>query len=108
MCECDWGEVKLCLAGKLRRLQWAVFTSAKGNYRYARVCVNQEPPACQQSHAVCVAHIGGVYREMVYDTMSVAVKRLTGHREKKGNPGVTQSLGVFSVSVSGLHCVSWE
>jgi len=88
VCEFDWGEVTLFLDGKLRRVQLAVFTSAKGNYRYARVCVTQDTPSFQHSHAVFFVHIGGVYREMVYDNMSVAVKRFTGHREKEATQGV--------------------
>jgi len=35
VCEFDWGEVKLTLDGQDVTLQLAVFTSAKGNYRYA-------------------------------------------------------------------------
>jgi len=88
VCEFDWGEVKLFLDGKLRRLQLAVFTSAKGNYRYARLFVKQDTPSFQQSHGLFFAHIGGVYREMVYDNMSVAVKRFTGHREKEATQGL--------------------
>ncbi len=88
VCEFDWGEVKLFLDGTLRRLQLAVFTSAKGNYRYARLFVKQDTPSFQQSHALFFAHIGGVSREMVYDNMRVAVKRFTGHREKEATQGL--------------------
>ena len=37
VCEFDWGEVKLTIDGVNRSLQMAVFTSAKGNYRYAHL-----------------------------------------------------------------------
>ncbi len=41
VCEFDWGEVKLTIDGRDVTLQLAVFTSAKGNYRYARLFYNQ-------------------------------------------------------------------
>lgn len=33
VCEFDWGEVKLVIAGKDKTLQMSVFTSARGDYR---------------------------------------------------------------------------
>lgn len=42
VCEFDWGEVKLTIAGRLIKLQIAVFTSAAGNYRYATLFLKQD------------------------------------------------------------------
>ena len=36
-CEFDWGEVKLKIAGRNRILQMALFASARGNYRNAKL-----------------------------------------------------------------------
>ncbi len=88
VCEFDWGEVKIFIAGTLRKLQMAIFTTAKGNYRYARLFVKQDSAAFQQAHAVFFAHIGGVYRELVYDNMQVVVKRFVGPTEKEATKGL--------------------
>ena len=37
VCEFDWGDIKLNIAGHLFGFQLAVFTPAYSNYRYARV-----------------------------------------------------------------------
>ncbi len=88
VCEFDWGEAKLFIGGQLRKLQMAVFTSARGNYRYARLFVKQDTASFQHSHALFFEHIGGVYRELVYDNMKVAVKRFVGPTEKEATQGL--------------------
>lgn len=94
VCEFDWGEVKLFIGGRLKKLQMAVFTSAKGNYRYARVFVKQDTASFQQAHALFFKHISGVYRELVYDNMRVAVKRFVGPSEKEATRGLL-SLSIY-------------
>jgi transposase len=94
VCEFDWGEVKLRLAGQLKRIQMVIFTSAKGNYRYAWLCMKQDTPAFQQAHALFFEHLGGVYRELVYDNMKVAVKRFVGPTEKEATQGLL-SLSIY-------------
>lgn len=83
VCEFDWGEVKLDIDDQLRTFQLAVFTSAKGNYRYARLFSKQDTSCFCESHAHFFEHIGGVYRTMVYDNMKVAVKKIIGPSEKE-------------------------
>ena len=83
VCEFDWGEVKLFIAGELKTLQMAAFTGAKGNYRYARVFAKQDTPCFLESHALFFEHIGGAYRTLVYDNMKVAVKKFVGLTEKE-------------------------
>ncbi len=83
VCEFAWGEAKLFRGGPLRKLQMAVFTSARGNYRYARLFVKQDTAAFQHSQALFFEHIGGVYRELVSDTMKVAVKCFVGPHERE-------------------------
>lgn len=94
VCECDWGEVKLFLNGHLTRVQMGIFTSAKGNYRYARLFMHQDTAAFQQAHALFFEHLGGVYRTMVYDNMRVAVKKCVGPTEKEATQGLL-SLSVY-------------
>jgi transposase len=88
VCEFDWGEVQLRVAGTLTRFQMAIFTSACGNYRYAWLTPTQDTAAFQLAHALFFEHIGGVYRTLVYDNMKVAVKRFVGPSEKEATPGL--------------------
>lgn len=88
VCEFDWGEVKLFLGSVLKKFQMAVFTTAAGNYRYARLFVKQDTSAFQQAHALFFEHVGGVYRALVYDNMRVAVKRFVGPSEKEATSGL--------------------
>jgi transposase len=94
VCEFDWGEVKVFIEGTLKKLPMAVFTTAKGNYRYARLFVKQDTASFQQAHALFFDHIGGVYRELVYDNMKVAVKRFVGRTEKEATRGLL-SLSIY-------------
>lgn len=83
VCEFDWGDVKLFIQENLRTLQLAVFTSARGNYRYARLYARQDTPCFNETHALFFQHINGVYKTMVYDNSRVAVKRFVGINEKE-------------------------
>jgi transposase len=94
-CEFDWGEIKLCIAGKRRSLQLAVFTSAFSNYRYAFIYERQDTLAFMESHVRFFKTIGGVYREMVYDNMRVAVARFVGPHEKEPTRSLLQLRGHY-------------
>lgn len=83
VCEFDWGAVKLFIEGKPVLLQLSVFTSAKGNYRYARLFLRQDTLCFNDSHALFFEDIKGVYRTMVYDNTRVAVKKFIGISEKE-------------------------
>jgi transposase len=94
-CEFDWAETKLKIAGVQRRLFLAVFTSSYGNYRYARLYVRQDTLAFMESHNDFFAHIGGVFHEMVYDNMRVAIAEFAGHTEKHPTIALTNLAGWF-------------
>jgi len=83
VCEFDWGEVKLTIGGQDVTLQLAVFTSAKGNYRYARLFYNQKTESFLESHASFFEEIKGAYHLMVYDNTRVVVKKFVGSSEKE-------------------------
>lgn len=83
VCEFDWGEIKLLIEGKRITLQLAVFTSAYSNYRYAFIYSRQDTLAFMETHTRFFQGIGGVYREMVYDNMRVAVAKFVGRHEKE-------------------------
>jgi hypothetical protein len=88
ICEFDWGEVKIKIKGEIRKFYIAVFTSAYSNYRFAVIFNRQNTQAFWRSHALFFDHIGGVYSEMVYDNMRVAVKKFIGYSEKEPTEGL--------------------
>lgn len=82
-CEFDWGEVKLTISGQQRKFQLAVFTSGYSNYRYSQLYERQDTLAFMESHVTFFSFTGGIYREMVYDNMRVAVAKFVGRHEKE-------------------------
>lgn len=94
-CEFDWAETKLKISGVQKRLLLAVFTSAYGNYRYARLYVRQDTLAFMESHNDFFANIGGVFHEMVYDNMRVAISEFVGRTEKHPTVALTNLSGWF-------------
>ena len=97
-CEFDWGEIKLEISGKRRSLQLAVFTSAFSNYRYAFIYERQDTLAFLESHVRFFQTIGGVYREMVYDNMRVAVARFVERHEKEPTEALLRLRGHYQFS----------
>ena len=93
VCEFDWCDVNIYIAGRLRKLQMAVFTAAYSNYRYAVLFPKQKTADFIESHALFFEHIGGVYRTIVYDNMKVAVKKFVGINEKEP----TEALSKLSI-----------
>lgn len=83
VCEFDWGEVKLTIAGKVKTLQMSVFTTAKGDYRWGNLYHNQKTEAFLDTTASFFEEVGGVYKEMVYDNTRVQVAKFVGRSEKE-------------------------
>ena len=83
VCEFDWGEVKLTIAGKKKTFQMSVFTTARGDYRWGNLYHNQKTEAFLDTHASFFSEVGGVYKEMVYDNARVQVARFVGRSEKE-------------------------
>lgn len=98
VCEFDWGEIKLNIAGDLFRFQLAVFTSAYSNYRYAMIYKRQDTLAFMESHVSFFEHTGGVYHQMVYDNMRVAVAKFVGKHEKEPTRALLQLKGHYQFS----------
>ena len=83
VCEFDWGEVKLTIAGKCRIIHMAVFSPTWGDYRWGELYANQKSESFLDSHVSFFSEIGGVYREMVYDNARVMVAKFVGKSEKE-------------------------
>jgi predicted transcriptional regulator len=81
--EFDWGEVKLTISGKPGVFQMSVFTTAKGNYRYADLYHNQRTESFLDTHVNFFEEAGGVHEEIVYDNTRVAVAKFVGRSEKE-------------------------
>lgn len=89
-CEFDWGHVRLDINGKSQSLQMAVFTSCYSNYRWAKLFYRQDTLAFMQSHVDFFRHTNGVYRELIYDNMRVAVARFTGSTEERATTSLLE------------------
>lgn len=95
VCEFDWGEVKLEINSELTRYYLAVFTSAYSNYRYSLLFQRQDTLAFMESHTLFFSHIGGVYQQMTYDNMRVAVSRFVGLHEKEPTRALLEMRGHY-------------
>ena len=89
-CEFDWAEVKITVDGRSRRYYLAVFTSAYSNYRFALLFERQDNLAFKEAHICFFEHTGGVYQQMVYDNMRVAIAQFVGRNEKVPTEGLLQ------------------
>ncbi len=98
VCKFDWGEIKLYLDDRLVRLQLAVFTSAYSNYRYAFIYRRQDTLSFMESHVRFFATTEGVFKQMVYDNMRVAVAKFVGLHEKEPTRALLQLRGHYSFS----------
>ena len=78
MCEFDWGEVKLFIAGKEVRFYLAVFTFTYSNARWAYLFHHQNALAFTEFHRNFFRDVKGIPLMMVYDNMRVAVKDFVG------------------------------
>lgn len=90
ICEFDWGEIQLKINGVPGRYYLAVFTSAFSNYRFALIYSRQDTLAFLEAHAAFFAHTQGVFLQMVYDNMRVAIARFTGSKEKEPTEALLQ------------------
>lgn len=81
--EFDWCEVHLYIAGNRKRFYMAAFASAYSNYRFAILYERQDTLAFQDAHNRFFEHVGGVYHQLVFDNMKVAVKEFVGKDQKK-------------------------
>jgi len=91
VCEFDWGTVKLDIGDTgYQKYQMAVFTTAYGNFRFAKLYPTQDTAAFQESHADFFAYSHGSFQTMVYDNMKVAVRRFVGLTEKEPTIALTE------------------
>lgn len=90
VCEFDWGEIKRYINGELTTFQLAVFTAAYSNYRYASIYQRQDTLAFMEAHVAFFEFTKGVYHQMTYDNMRVAVAKFVGPKEKEPTQALLQ------------------
>jgi transposase len=95
VCEFDWGEIKVYLGDSPVRLQLAVFTSAYSNYRYGFIYNRQDTLAFMESHVRFFETIEGVFHQLVYDNMRIAVAKFVGRHEKEPTVSLLQLRGHY-------------
>ncbi len=86
--EFDWGEVPLIINGVEKKYKMGLFTTAYGNYHFAKIYNNEKTQSLLDMHVECFKEIGGVYEEIVYDNMRTAVKNFVGLYEKEATDGL--------------------
>lgn len=74
--EFDWGYAKLFIDGDLRKIPQAVFKAPASGYRYSILCPKTNTRNLIYAHVKFFEHIGGVFKTIVYDNLSTAVKRI--------------------------------
>lgn len=94
-CEFDWAEVKIKIERECKRFYLAVFTSAYSNYRFALLFQRQDTLAFKEAHISFFKHTQGIYHEVVYDNMRVAIREFAGKHEKHPTEALLQLSGWY-------------
>lgn len=92
--EFDWGEVPLIIDGVEKKYKMGLFTTAYGNYHFAKVYNNEKTQSLLDMHVECFKEIGGVHKEVVYDNMRTAVKNFVGLHEKEATDAL-ESISMY-------------
>jgi transposase len=104
--EYDFGEVRLVIGGIVGVYHMALFTSAAGKYRWVKLYRNQKKPVFMDSHVRFFEHIGGCWREVVYDNMKNVVTKFIGKNEKELNPDLIKMSMYYGFKINVTNCFS--
>lgn len=89
-CEFDWAEVRLEIGGEKYRLMLALFSPCYSNFRWAKLYWRQDMASFQSAHVHFFRTTGGVYQELIYDNMRVAVRKFVGPHEREPTDGLLE------------------
>ncbi len=107
--EYDFGEVRLELGGRMRKLYLAVMCCPASDYRFALLYENQGKGVFLDSQVRFFEHMGGRFREGVYDNMRNVVSKFVGRSEKELNPDLVTLAAYYGFRVNVTNCFSgWE
>ena len=97
--EFDWGEVKLNIGETgYKKYQMAAFAAAYGNHRYAHLYRTQDTASFQESHVDYFSFCKGVYKNVIYDNMKVAVANFVGPSEKEPTQALLELSAYYGFS----------
>lgn len=84
--EYDFGEAKLYIAGRMRRIQMAVMCAPASDVKFALLYDSQKQGVFLDSQVRFFEFMGGCFREGAYDNMRNVVRKFIGRNEKELNP----------------------
>ncbi len=107
--EYDFGEAKLYIGGRLRRIQMAVMVACASDVRFALLYENQRQEVFLDSQVRFFEFMGGTFREGAYDNMRNVVRRFVGRSEKELNPELVKLAAYYGFVPNVCNCFSgWE
>jgi transposase len=74
--EVDWGTARVWMAGQLRQIKLFVMRSRYSGKPFVRAYPWERQQMFFDAHMRAFAYYGGVFRQLVYDNLSVAVARI--------------------------------
>ena len=102
--EYDFGEVHLVIAGTMRKLYMAVMAMPASGGRFALLYESQGKDVFEDSQVRFFEHVGGCFREGVYDNMRNVVKRFIGPSEKELNEDLLKLAAYYGFAVNVTNC----
>lgn len=107
--EYDFGEAKLYIAGRLRRIQMAVMCAPASDVKFALLYDNQKQEVFLDSQVRFFEFMGGTFLEGVYDNMRNVVRKFIGRNEKELNPELLKLASYYAFAVNVTNCFAgWE
>ena len=80
--EVDWGEAKIILAGEERKIKIFCMRSKYSGKIFARAYLAERQEMFFDGHQHAFAYYGGVFKELIYDNLTTAVKRVLRGRKR--------------------------
>ena len=107
--EYDFGEVRLYIGGRLRRIQMAVMVACASDVRFALLYENQRQDVFLDSQVRFFEFMGGTFREGVYDNMRNVVAKFIGKSDKELNPELVKLSAYYRFDLNVTNCFAgWE
>lgn len=107
--EYDFGEAKLYIAGRLRRIQMAVMCAPASDVKFALLYDNQKQDVFLDSQVRFFEFMGGTFEEGAYDNMRNVVRKFIGRNEKELNPELLKLAAYYAFAVNVTNCFAgWE
>lgn len=107
--EYDFGEAKLYIAGRMRRIQMAVMCAPASDVKFALLYDNQKQDVFLDSQVRFFEFMGGTFEEGAYDNMRNVVRKFIGRNEKELNPELLKLAAYYAFAVNVTNCFAgWE